>query len=425
MIMRRALAHPVYRRLLVAQVVALVGTGLATVALGLLAYRLEGGAAGEVLGTAFAIKMLAYVLVAPTAVALLERLPRRAVLIGADVARLGVAVALPFVTEAWQVYLLVALMQAASATFTPTFQAVIPDVLLDEDDYTAALSLSRLAYDLEAVLSPVLAAVLLLVVPAGALFAGTAVGFAGSALLVLSVVLPPRDAARERTAGSVLRRIRRGTDVLLGTPALRPVLAVHLAVAAAGSFVLVQTVVIVREVLGRGDLTVALLLAAVGAGSVAVSLGLPRVLRRHTERRVMLSGAVTLAGAAAVVPAALAAAPGPGALLLALLWFVVGAGWAAAETPVGRLVRREVAPADRPAVFAAQFSLSHACWLLTYPLAGWLGARDLVLAAAVLAVVAVAAVVAAWVLWRSGAAPPVAGSSEDVGTSRTGSRPQV
>ena len=30
---------------------------------------------------------------------------------------------------------------------------------------------------------------------------------------------------------------------------------------------------------------------------------------------------------------------------------------------------------DRPALFATQFALSHACWLLFYPLAGWLGAR--------------------------------------------------
>jgi hypothetical protein len=36
-------------------------------------------------------------------------------------------------------------------------------------------------------------------------------------------------------------------------------------------------------------------------------------------------------------------------------------------------LRRSAQPVDRPALFAAQFALSHACWLLTYPLAGWLG----------------------------------------------------
>jgi hypothetical protein len=45
----------------------LIGKGLATVALGLLAYQLAGGDAGAVLCTALAIKMIAYVGVAPTA----------------------------------------------------------------------------------------------------------------------------------------------------------------------------------------------------------------------------------------------------------------------------------------------------------------------------------------------------------------------
>ncbi|MBB6229542.1 hypothetical protein FHS79_003746, partial [Polymorphobacter multimanifer] len=59
------LANRTYRHLLLAQIVALVGTGLATVALGLLAYELAGGNAGAVLGTALAIKMLAYIGIGP------------------------------------------------------------------------------------------------------------------------------------------------------------------------------------------------------------------------------------------------------------------------------------------------------------------------------------------------------------------------
>jgi len=133
------LANRTYRHLFAAQVVALLGTGLATVALGLLAYDLAGGDAGVVLGTALAIKMVAYVVLAPIAAAFAERLPRRAMLVALDLIRAGVALALPFVTEVWQVYALIFLLQAASAGFTPTFQATIPDILPDERDYTRAL----------------------------------------------------------------------------------------------------------------------------------------------------------------------------------------------------------------------------------------------------------------------------------------------
>ncbi|MBU5234338.1 MFS transporter, partial [Vibrio cholerae] len=78
-----------------------------------------------------------------------ERLPRRAMLVSLDLVRALVALALPVVTEVWQIYVLIFVLQSASAAFTPTFQATIPDILVDEDDYTRALSLSRLAYDLE------------------------------------------------------------------------------------------------------------------------------------------------------------------------------------------------------------------------------------------------------------------------------------
>ena len=175
--MLHVLADQTYRHLFAAQVIALLGTGLATVALGLLAYDLAGSDAGTVLGTAMAIKMVAYVGVSPLVGAVSARLPRRAFLVTANTVRAVCALCLPLVSEVWHVYLLILLLQTASAAFTPTFQATVPDVLPDERDYTRALSLSRLAYDMESLVSPLLAATLLTVVGYQALFLGTAAGF--------------------------------------------------------------------------------------------------------------------------------------------------------------------------------------------------------------------------------------------------------
>ena len=44
------------------------------------------------------------------------------------------------------------------------------------------------------------------------------------------------------------------------------------------------------------------------------------------------------------------------------------------QTPSGRLLRPSALPEDRPTIFTAQFALSHGCWLISYPLARWLGA---------------------------------------------------
>lgn len=372
------LQHPIYRRLLLAQIIALVGTGLATVALGLLAFEIAGANGGAVLGTAMAIKMVAYIGVAPVVGAYANRLPRPAFLVAMDVVRAAVALALPFVDQIWQIYVLIFLLQSASAGFTPTFQATIPDVLPDERDYTRALSLSRLAYDMESLVSPILAAALLSVIGFHWLFAGTSIGFACSALLVLATVLPPPVA--EAAGKGVWQRTTRGARLYLATPRLRGLLAVTLAAAAASAMVIVNTPVLVQAApgigLGLGQREVALTMAAFGSGSMLAALLLPRLLDRLPDRPVML----VASGAMSLVLAALAllwpASPTPGIWPLVLGgWFLLGALYAASITPGGRLLRRSSGVADRPALFAAQFALSHVCWLVAYPLAGQLGAR--------------------------------------------------
>jgi hypothetical protein len=66
-------------------------------------------------------------------------------------------------------------------------------------------------------------------------------------------------------------------------------------------------------------------------------------------------------------------------------------------------LRRSAHAEDRPAVFAAQFALSHACWLVTYPVAGWAGAVfGLPVAMALLGVLAFAGVALAIYTWPKG-----------------------
>ena len=389
------LANRIYRHLFAAQILSLLGSGLTTVALGLLAYDLAGADAGAVLGTALALKMVAYVGVAPLAGALAGRWPRRRFLVTLDLCRAALVLLLPFVTEIWQIYALVFLFQSFSAAFTPAFQATIPDILPGERDYTRALSLSRLAYDLESLLSPLLAGLLLTLMSFHWLFAGTTLGFLASAALVVSVLLPsPQPAAGQASFG---QRLTRGWRLYLATPRLRGLLALSLAVAAAGAMVIVNTVILVREALGGSDRDVALFFAAYGLGSMIVALTLPRLLESLSARLVMLAGG---AGLAALLP--LAAISQDYAAALAL-WLLLGAASALVQTPGGLLLKRSSHAEDRPALFAAQFALSHACWLLTYPLAGWLGAMlGLEATFYVLAAIAAVGTMIAALVWPAG-----------------------
>src|SRR5229473_313438 len=402
--MLSVLTNRTYRHLFAAQVIALIGTGMMTVALGLLAFKIAGDKAGAVLGTALAIKMIAYVGVAPVVGGFASFLPRRAFLVSMDIERAAVALALPFVDQVWQVYLLIFVLQSASAAFTPTFQATIPDVLPDEAQYTRALSLSRLAYDMESLLSPTLAAALLTVIAFNWLFVGTVIGFFCSAALVLSVTIPQPETSERK--GGIYENTTRGIRIYLATPRLRGLLALNLSVAAAGAMVIVNTVVVIRGMLGGTDSDVAIALACFGGGSMAAALSLPRLLDRLEDRAVMLPAAtalgITLLGFAGVLLLSPAKPSISSPIWPALLvtWIILGIGNSAVMTPSGRLLRRSAHPADRPAIFAAQFALSHACWLLTYPLSGWLGSSAGILPTLlVLAALTFSGVLLAWSVW--------------------------
>ncbi|WP_114853948.1 MFS transporter [Brachybacterium sp. YJGR34] len=408
--MREVLANATYRHLFAAQIVALLGTGLLTVGLGLFAYELAGDQGGRVLGIALTVKMLAYVIVSPVMAALTAGLSRRGVLVAADLVRAGVALSLPFVTEAWQIYVLIFVLQAASATFTPTFQSILPDVLTEEREYTRALSLSRLAYNLESVISPMLAASLLLVLSASNLFLGTVAGFLLSAALVLSTRLPQR--ADTRTTG-FLDRLTRGMRLYVGIAQLRGLLGMYLAVACATAMIIVNTAVLAGERLGLDEASIPLLLAASGLGEMVVALALPRYLDHRPDRGVMITGtflipALLLGGGLALASLDRA----PALVAVALLWFLLGTAISMVLTPSGRVIRRNAPAADRPALFAADFSLSHACFILTYLSAGLVGARaGMATASAVLGGLALLGAVGAILAWRAVTRPGARASS--------------
>jgi MFS family permease len=386
------LTNRTFRRLYTAQVIALVGTGLSTVALTLLAYDLAGGNAAIVLGTAMAFKMAAYVVFAPIVGGLAHRFPRKPFLVAMDLCRAVVVLAMPFVTEIWQIYALIFLLNLFSAGFKPVFAATIPDVVPDERQYTRALSMARLAYDLENLLSPLFAGLALLVMTYTGLFLANSVAFLVSAALILAAILPAGKTVDR--VGTVFDEVSFGLRAYLKTPRLRGLLALYLGVASASAMVIVNTVVYIRETLGRSESDVAMAMAADGFGSMIAALGVPRLIDRIEDRRVMLSGALVMAAGLILMSF------GPGFYGVLPIWFVIGLGWSLVQTPAGRVVNRSAAPADRPAYFSAQFALTHLCWLIFYPLAGQLGTRiGIESTAVVMAISVVLFAILAAVLW--------------------------
>lgn len=353
-----------YIKLLSAQVVSLIGTGISTLTLALLAWDIAGDDASAVLGVAFALKMIAYVGVAPVFGAIAHKLPRKPAMITLDLVRAGLILFLPFVTETWQIYVLVFCINACSAGFTPLYQATLPAVLPDENQYVKALSFSRLAYDLEQLISPLLTASLLVVLGFRQLFILNAFTFLLSAILLMVCVFPIIKTAPPCESGP-LHQLKHGLQSYLSTPRLKALWIGYLAASTASAMVIVNTVVYVNQILGGGDQATALVMAVVGFGSMVVALKLPSWLEGRKLRGFMLLGS------AMIVCAFLIATQLPGWHGFIGVCLLFGAGMSLIQTPAGLLITRSCQEEDATAFFAAHFSLTHLWWLFTYLLAGW------------------------------------------------------
>jgi len=380
-----------YVRLFRANALALIATGVATVALALLAYDLAGDQAGAVMGIALALKMGANILVAPIAAAFAARLPRRAWLITLDLARAAVLLSLPFVDAVWQIYVLIVVFQSAAAAFSATYMATVPDLLPDEAAYARAIAKARIAYEAETLISPAIAAALLMVLELRGVFVGAMGGFALSALLLATITLPQ---GHTPPGGAVARSVA-GLRALLAAPQLRGALALNAAATVVGAMVTVNTVVLVRGVFDLDDRAAAVALACYGAGGVAAALMLPRLIVGGAERGVMLAAGAALS--ALLLSGALL--PGYGALLA--LWAALGAATTLAQTPTAALIRRFGPARARQALYAAHYSLNHLMLLAAYLAAGLAGAEGGMVAAFLgLGAFAGAAAMVAALVWR-------------------------
>ncbi|WED24662.1 MFS transporter [Vibrio sp. JC009] len=351
--------------LFLAQVTSLVGTGVSSVCLALLAYDLAKAEASSVLSTVFAIKMIAYIGFSPLFGVIATRLPARQTLITLDIIRAAMFAYMPFVTHTWEVYILIFIINTCSAGFTPLYSASLPKVLPDKDQYTKALSFSRLAYDLEQVFSPVLTSLLLGVISFRALFWFDSFTFIISGLLIVLSVIPTTENRRKTKKEISFSNTIAGINNYLASPKLRALWYAYIAAASASAMVLVNTVVYVQELLQGGETQTALAMLVAGLGSMLVALKIPSWLKIHQPQRYQLIG---------IVLVCLAFAGGaftPDWMGFILVYFVLGAGMSCIQTPAGVVVNEESKDEDSAPYFAAHFSLTHFWWLITYLVSGF------------------------------------------------------
>jgi len=375
-----------FRLLFSAQIISLLGSGVTTVGLALFAYQLTGGvSATAVIGNALTLRILAFLLFSQPAGVIADRVSKKRILIAADVVRFALLAFFPFITSVWQIYVLIFAINAVTAFFTPTFESSIPEIVGGEQ-YVKALSLSRVATDIEAVAAPALAGLLVALLGLRWVFWFDAFTYLVSASLVAVTVMPyvkrklPKISLR-----SFLAELTTGTRILLREPSLRQALTLSIAEATAGAAAIVATVSYVRNVLGRGETAFAFVMAGVGLGSSLTALALGRATGRYEKgardrsilhgRRHKWSSRALLGGGLVLGLVLLPDIFKPPLLVFSFLWMLNGAGQALIAIPSSTLLAEHTIEGERGRAYAAHFALTHLFWLVSYPAIGHASAK--------------------------------------------------
>ena len=266
--------NPAFARLFVAQLISFGGDWFATVAILGLALELTGS-----VGVAALLLVMqegAFALASPFAGVLADRLDRRRLLVAADLLRVPVALSLLLVHDAgtlWIAALATAVLSVGAAAFEPTSSASLPN-LVDDADLPAANVLLGASWGTMLAVGAALGGVVVVLAGREAAFVINAASFGLSALLIVGIRRPFREAAP--ATGHAANRGGLGGSLgaighVVGYAREHRTLAVLLlskTTFGVGGGVIVMLAVFGDSVLGGGDAGIGILFAARGLGAL-------------------------------------------------------------------------------------------------------------------------------------------------------------
>ena len=357
-----------FRRVYLSSVISLGGDWFLLVALFGLVLDLTHGSP-LALSFLFAAQDLTYFLVSPFAGVLVDRLDRKRVMIGADIARAVLCLGFLFARTdglVWIVYPLLAVMACFSAAFEPASAAALPN-LVDDDDLATANALSGSLWGTMLAVGAAIGGVVTAVLGRDVAFAVDAVSFVGSALLITRVQRSFQEARGERApeplgeaAKETVRYARRDHRVLA-------LLVVKFGWGLAGG-VLVLIPLLAKGRFHAGEVGIGLLLGARGVGAL-IGPFIGRAALGSKDRRLFLAIGIAL-GVFGIGYALLGIVP---SLLLAMLVVALahtggGAQWMLSSYGLQKIVPDHI----RGRIFAFDGMLVTLTFGTSSVLTGWL-----------------------------------------------------
>lgn len=293
-----------FRRLWYGQTISQLGDWFDKIALFTLTLSLTGS--GQAVGLLLLVEFLPATLISPLAGVLLDRLPRKLVMIASDIGRAALVLLLLFVRQPediWLLYTAVAAKVALAAFFEPARSAILPRVCSREELPTAN-AISSATWSAMLAIGASLGGIVVGTLGVTAAFVLDAASFLLSALVIATIRVhepgvPPATTAAATSRVTLWSELREGFGYLLTQPALLWI-ALCKAIWSLGGGILLLLTLFGREVfpLGRdGAISIGILYAMRGIGAgigpfLALRIGgaQPEFLRRAIPLGFWITG---------------------------------------------------------------------------------------------------------------------------------------
>jgi MFS family permease len=283
------------------QTLSNLGSSVTVFALPLLVYKLTGSALD--LGIATAATFLPYLLFGLILGAWTDRVDRKRMMIGTDIARALVVASIPLLAALglltiWWIYVVAFVHATLRICFDAGEFAAIPS-LVNRDDLVTANGRIQASYSAASIVGPLLAGVLVIRVPLPVLMLIDGFSFLLSAFS-LALIRISFNSGEKRAPTSIRTDVVEGLRYVLSHPVLRNISIMMALVNFVGSTTYAQLILFAKVRLQASDVQASLLYSAGSLGVVILSLAAGQLRRRWSFSTVAL-GALMLEGALTAV----------------------------------------------------------------------------------------------------------------------------
>ena len=365
----RSLKEPLFAKLYLAQTISLLGDAFTWIGVALLAYEFGGNDSAKILATALTLRVTAFIIFGSYAGVLADRFNRKNILIITNLARMIIVFSLVFVSNVWQLYGLIFLLNVFNAFFTPAYKACIPQLVTQKENYGNAITLSNGTWQLLGMLGPGLAGAFAVFFGSHQIFLFDACSFIVSSILVFMIpikFLKNEVAESQSSFKSVWDDMIKGTKLLFNNSPIRFALLIELVAAIAGAQILVNTVGYVKGHLLLTDKEYGWAMTAFGIGATIAAFTANSIDKSKNKSTLLIVGALMLAGAVSL-----------GNIVhftvLLVLWAIAGLGQSFTEMPSQILIAENIPLDQQGKVYGSHFAWSHLWWAIGYPIAGFIG----------------------------------------------------